>query len=127
MTQPFIDVHTFDGKLKGIYKPIQKFNIETKTQLFNDLVLLLENPMAKHTVTTIINDLHSSLNYQQENDIDASDILADLIQYYKIHTDTDIIKCLNEQLVDIITLGVCPSGRVTRLLQIWNAFNIEKT
>jgi hypothetical protein len=29
---------------------------------------------------------------------------------------------LNEQLADARSLGICPSGRVTRLLQIWLAF-----
>ena len=122
MTHTFINVHVFDGQLKGMFKPIQKHNKEIKKQLFNDLLVVLQTTISKDTVITIIRDLESGLNYQSENDIDASDILADLIQYYKKHTDSDIIKCLDEQLVDIKTLGLCPSGRATRLLQLWMAF-----
>ena len=29
---------------------------------------------------------------------------------------------LNEQLVDMRSLGIGPSGRVTRLLQLWSSF-----
>ena len=34
----------------------------------------------------------------------------------------DVLKLLNEQLGDAKKLGMCNSGRVTRLLQIWSAF-----
>ena len=63
----------------------------------------------------------SGSNYQQQNNVDVSNILADIINNNGI-TNKDLIKCFNEQLTDIKTLGTCDSGRVTRILQIWLAF-----
>ena len=34
----------------------------------------------------------------------------------------DVVSMLEEQLCDVSMLGICPSGRVTRLLQVWKAF-----
>ena len=121
MTQ-FINVHTFDGKLKGIFKPYAKHSINDKKNAF---ILLLQKQLtsaAKQTIQTIINDLSipNSNNYQQENNLDSSDILMDLIP---LLDNTDLLPNLNEQLTDCKNLGICPSGRTTRLLQLWSAFH----
>ena len=44
----------------------------------------------------------------------------ELIQFID---NPDFLICLNEQLEDTLNLGICPSGRVTRLLQLWSAFS----
>ena len=78
----------------------------------------LTNTIAKKTVDLIINGLSSPhLNFQIENNVDASDILADILN----NDYLDVLDVIQEQLIDIMLLGKCISGIVTRLLQIWLA------
>jgi len=121
MSQSFINVHIFDGKLNGIFKQSKKYSIEEKNGGLTFLIDKLTNIDAITTVQTIISDMTSkqSGNFQPENNLDASDILIELIQWID---NPDILNGLNEQLTDIRNLGICPSGRVTRLLQLWTAF-----
>lgn len=121
MTEKFINVHIYDGKLKGIFKPSRIYTLDEKKKSFEELINKLENKDAVYTVQTMIKDLSDTKgsNYQQENNLDSSDILMDLIQ---LDTNPDILNGLNEQLADAKNLGICPSGRVTRLLQLWSAF-----
>ena len=116
----FIDVHTFDGHLCNMYVNIKNFSIEEKKNLFNNIKKDLKSPMSLHMLNIIINDLNTikGPNYQIENNMDASDILADIIIYKNFN---DIIIILDEQLQDILQLGSCNSGRVTRLFQIWKS------
>lgn len=116
----FIDVHTFDGHLCNMYVNIKNFSIEEKKNLFNSIKKDLKSPMSLHMLNIIINDLNTikGPNYQIENNMDASDILADIIIYKNFN---DIIIILDEQLQDILQLGSCNSGRVTRLFQIWKS------
>ena len=120
MSNSFIDVHTFDGYLKNKYKPIKNFSIEEKENMFNNLKTSLKSPLSVHIINIMIKDLHitKGCNYQIENDMDSSDILADIIIYKHFK---DIITILDEQLEDIVSLGSCPSGRTTRLFQIWKS------
>lgn len=127
MSNKFIDVHSFDGKLKGLFTPLKTYTIEEKKHHFEQLIPLLTNPDAIATVKTMITDLskESSQNIQLENGIDSSDLLIELIQW---KDNNDLLAGLNEQLADAKNLGICPSGRVTRLFQLWNAFkNNDKT
>ena len=128
MSHSFRNVHEFDGKLRNIFKPTRTYNVKEKQDSFEQLITQLTNPAAISTVRTMINDLKfvNGANFQPENNIDSSDILIELIQY--IDND-DVIKGLNEQLADARNLGICNSGRVTRLLQLWLAYvdNDEKT
>jgi len=121
MSNSFINVHTFDYKLKGIFTPSRKYTVEEKKESFTQLLEDISDPCAKQTVAIIISDMNKaqSQNYQKENNIDASDILMDILQ---IEVGEDMMLNLNEQLADARSLGICPSGRVTRLLQIWLAF-----
>jgi hypothetical protein len=119
MSVSFIDVHTFDGKLNGLFKPSHKYTIDEKDKKFKELIQLLSNPSAVKAVQTIITDLHNGGNLQPENNIDASDILIHLLH---LKDNPDIIKGIEEQLSDATHLGMCPSGRCTRLLQLWVAF-----
>lgn len=122
MSNTFIDVHTFDGKLKNIFKPSREYTINEKRKCFVNLIRNVNSSGARHTITMIISDLNKNKgpNYQLENDIDSSDILMDILENCEIDK---IIVNLSEQLEDIQTMGSCSSGRVTRLLQIWLAFN----
>ena len=121
MTEKFINVHIFDGKLKGVFTPSRTYSIEEKKESFNQLIRMLDNPDAVITIKTMIKDLNikKGANYQVEINIDSSDILMELIQFID---NPDVLTGLNEQLADAKNLGICPSGRVTRLLQLWNAY-----
>tara|TARA_B110000908_G_C9975358_1_gene323050 strand:+ start:152 stop:565 length:414 start_codon:yes stop_codon:yes gene_type:complete len=121
MTEKFMDVHVFDGKLKGIFTPSRVYSVDEKTDAFNHLIKLLDNLAAVATVQTMINDLSfaKGANYQAENNLDSSDILMELMQCVD---NPDALKGMNEQLADARNLGICPSGRATRLLQLWEAY-----
>jgi len=121
MSNKFIDVHTFDGKLKGIFHQTKIYSKEEKKESFMNLIQKLVKTSAIEAVHTIINDLSNEKgnNFQSENDLDASNILMEILTCID---NSDVIKMLEEQLVDTKNLGICNSGRVTRLLQIWIAF-----
>ena len=112
-----LNVHSFDGQLKGLFTPKKNHTIEEKDILFCKLLTEVST-IAKQTIQTMISDMRApqgGSNYHPSNEIDASDILADILSRdYK-----DILVLLDEQLVDTKNLGICDSGRVTRLLQIW--------
>jgi len=114
-----INVHTFDSKLKNIFRPSTKNDIYQKKDKFMYLITRLSDPNAINAVNSIILDLTTGCNYQIENDIDASDVLVDLLENID---NKDFIVLLNEQLSDMTNLGMCPSGRCTRLLQLYIAF-----
>ena len=124
MSHKFTDVHTFDGKLKDIFKPSRTYQNDEKKKEFTKLINVLDNQEAISTVQTMITDMicKEGNNFQSENNIDSSDVLMELIQ---ISDNPDVLKGLNEQLADARNLGICPSGRVTRLLQLWSAFIYE--
>lgn len=119
-----LSVHIFDGKLQGIFKPSKLYSVDEKKEAFTHLIEKLNNQSAKMMVKIMITNLSTEKgpNYQQINNLDSSDILMDLIQCID---NTDVLKGLNEQLADIRNLGFCPSGRTTRLLQLWSAFVIK--
>lgn len=121
MSENFIDVHTFDGKLKVIFKPSKTYKNYEKKIEFLKLINCLYNQSAIDNVNTMINDMFSEKgnNFQPENNINSSDVLMELI---KISDNQNVLVGLNEQLSDIKNLGICASGRVTRLLQLWIAF-----
>ena len=117
MSEKFIDVHTFDGKLNGIFKSSRTYQNDEKKIEFLKLINCLNNQSAIDTVNIMIKDMFSEKgnNFQAENNIDSSDVLFELI---KISDNQNVLSALNEQLSDIKNLGICPSGRVTRLLQL---------
>lgn len=121
MSNNFIDVHTFDGQLKGIFKQSKEYTVDEKKISFSHLTTLLTDLNAIDATKTMIKDLEdeNSSNFHPENNLDASDILMEILQWI---TNPSVLIILNEQLGDAKNLGLCNSGRVTRLLQIWLAF-----
>ena len=121
MSHKLIDVHSFDGQLKNKYTSIKNYSIYEKHLMFNNIKEELKSPLSIQMLNIIVKDLLSgrkSDNYQIENDMDASDILADIIIYKDFK---NILPILDEQLQDILMLGSCGSGRCTRLYQIWKS------
>lgn len=120
-----INVHRFDGKLRDMYTPSKRYTNDEKREQFGKLLKSLKDPHAIRTVSTIIKDLNikQGPNYQPANDIDASDLLAELSE---MTNNPDVLKGLEEQLADTSKLGICNSGRVTRLFQLWVAYSEDK-
>ncbi len=114
MSDNFIDVHQYDGKLT--IRLDQNFSKEEKLKQIGTFVPKIKSSVAGSTIYLIGNALitDSKDNYDDKNNIDASDILANILS-----RDYDkILNLLEEQLIDIYNLGQCPQGRTTRLWQI---------
>lgn len=118
-SKKFIDVHSFDGKLKIILE--RKFTKEEKVKLINNSINVFRTKNKKSFLMLVMirDDLlnDNKKNYDETNDTDASDILANILTGKNIEELYDLIE---EQLVDIYDLGQCAQGRVGRLYQIYN-------
>lgn len=107
----FTDVHFFDGKLKNINLKTVKYSDIEKINKYN----ILKQKLTEENAIRMINIIESGNgNYQHENNLDASDLLVNIL--YKDYEE--ILDILEEQLSDMFILGQCPSGRVTRLVSI---------
>ena len=119
----FLDVHLYDGHLIGIFKPLSPspYSMEEKKHLLASLIENIQNPVSASMVQKILHDMiaSTSSNVQIENKLDCVDILVDILTRTNLE---DVMDTLVEQLCDMNSLGTCPSGRCTRLLQIWLAF-----
>ena len=115
-----INVHEFDTQLKYIPKNI--FANEQKKEMFekfkSEMVDLNVEQNCISGLELIISGLDNNTNYDDKNNCDASDILADILS--KDYSELTLLIC--EQIGDMYFLGRCPQGRTTRLLQIWNMF-----
>ena len=116
--QEFKDVHEFDGKLNIVLE--RNFKKNEKITLFNSLIDIFrsKNPISFLMLTKIRDDLinENNNNYDDTNNCDASDVLANIITSKNIDLFYDLFE---EQLIDIYQLGACPQGRVGRLYQIY--------
>ena len=116
------NVHEFDGKLKSIYTG-PMYSTDEKREALQSFSTKLTSQPAINTIKTMLADLNSSSgsNYHEENDVDSTDILTDIITRGEYPLDV-----LQEQLTDTSLLGLCDSGRVTRVLQVWLACEREE-
>lgn len=116
-----INVHEFDGKLRGKYN--KKYNVDNNTKIeeFNKLLICIKKRKARIGLSKIINDLKlgdNGSNYHQDNDINCSDLLYDILKH---NNHTFLLSVIEEQIYDMENSGICDSGRVTRLFQIWQS------
>ena len=128
MENNFINVHNFDGQLKDKYIKKKIYTIDEKEESFVYLLKLLKNTSAKNALIQIMNDMKNintgtNNNIQVENNLDASDILKDIIDNIFYNNNCSMFQILEEQLTDACRLGMCNSGRCTRLLQVWLCLN----
>jgi hypothetical protein len=118
----FEDIHNYDGKLNN-YEPIKNWTKSEKKQIFEELIKMIPiaNIVAINGVNLILKDMMqfegNNPNFDNINNMDASDLLADLIQ--KIKDGNDVLSILIEQLEDMVLTGVCPQGRAIRFYQIF--------
>lgn len=119
MENTFIDVHMFDGLLKGKYKPRRIYGIAEKRELFHELLEKLTDQNAICALRTILLDLENShgANLHPENDMDVSNVLADILS----NDYDDLLDIISEQLADAKNLGLCNAGRCCRMYQIWKS------
>ena len=116
----FRNVHEFDGSLNTVFSPEKTYSLREKNDLFLQLRERLVNRQAKFGVNLVIRDLSESkdsLNFDDRNNLDCSDILAHICD--KIKNTAIDLNFIEEQLRDMVRLGRCPQGRTTRFLQIW--------
>jgi hypothetical protein len=120
------NTHSYDGTLgqwlPSIQKYIDEYNSiseENKRKIPGDLKEKLKgNPEmrgnAEAGLMLLSADFQKAPNYDNSNGL-----CADYLMYICLSIkNEDFDKALLEQIGDIITLGPCPQGRTTRLLQI---------
>jgi hypothetical protein len=123
-----MNVHIFDGQLKDFQVVKNKFSIDDKKKMFNELLECLSDN-GKKGLTLIIQDIQSKPNFDETNNMYADDILAEICDYVikesKINDENmlkdvkTIIGNIDEQLGDMFTSGICPQGRVIRLHPVY--------
>jgi len=114
----FQDVHQFDGKIEMPVFP-NTHTVEQKLEQIKILLPKLTNTSAMLIMQLIIKALidQTNDNYDDINNIDASDILANILD----KPYDEMLDIIQEQLEDIWLLGQCPQGRTTRFMQIYNS------
>lgn len=123
-----MNVHVFDGKIDINYKKSLikgRISVDDKVKLFR-LLFSRVNDRAKPYLQMIADNIQGHANYEVGNDLYADDILAEICLFLeKSDNDGSIFKTLEEQLAEI-SGGTCPSGRTTRLWQIYVAIRDEE-
>jgi hypothetical protein len=112
MSHQFIDVHTFDGKLVGLFQD-HSYTVSDISKI-SDIKDRLRG-ISKSIYDEILRG--GSGNYDPLNNLDARNMLMYIIENIELD-NSGIIAILDEQLADIVELGSCPQGRTTRLLQV---------
>lgn len=116
-----IDVHQFDGKWKKEIK--SSFTPQEKINLFS---ILKELTDCRRGLDLIIGSIQKAANYEPMSCLYADDILAEILRKSRKldnKSRTKFFNLLSEQINDMYNLGRCPSGRVTRLIQIYNCLD----
>jgi len=119
MSNNFRDVHTFDGTLGQHFTPTKSFTKEEKKEVIFKFCEKLQHQLAKDMLYQIILDLDNDKNIDRSNNIDSSNVLAEICS--KVDGSDIDMSFIEEQIIDIALLGPCPEGRTTRFLQIWQA------
>lgn len=120
-----LDVHYYDGHLEWLYSKLKNDMLSKTIMSLDDSVAEIKlsisnsilNNLKKSIALNILDKLYSqdTENYDTINRIHIHNLLP--LIWTKIHNLDDIVKnCFIEQLIDINS-GLCPQGRVARLLQ----------
>lgn len=113
------NVHTFDSQLQGVFFPQHLSSKKSKLELFEKLESTLTNPSSKIIVNQIIEDLQEDRRVVHDG-IEQTDILFEICMVFD-KGDMTLFKEFEEQLADTQNSGTCPSGRVTRMFQVWRS------
>ena len=134
---PLLEVHYYDGKIRpNIGKNVKKLYEENlildfdkkkiKLDFFISIIKLKLNHQAQHNLDIIYKDFLTSMqnNLDTTNYIFAHDvlcILSDIYFFIDDESQEDFLMLLNIQFEDM-DKGKCPSGRVSRLMQIVSCY-----
>lgn len=120
MSNSYQNVHQYDGSISMPCLP--KLSKDEKLLKINALLTKLTNKNAINMMNVIINSLTSDTpsvhsNYDEINHIDVTDIISAILnkQY------DALLDVIEEQLVDMWTLGQCAQGRTIRFIQIYQS------
>ena len=111
------DVHQYDNNI--IIPELPLLSPTEKLASIKLLIPKLTDINALRIIHSITNSIINNLdeNYDNINNVDASDILAAILK----KPYDNIIDILQEQLADIWLLGQCPQGRTIRFIQIYRS------
>ena len=111
------DVHQYDNNI--IIPELPVLSPTEKLASIKLLIPKLTDINALRIIHSITNSIINNLdeNYDNINNVDASDILAAILK----KPYDNIIDILQEQLADIWLLGQCPQGRTIRFIQIYRS------
>lgn len=123
-TRSMVDVHRFDGHLKETLIPYRS-KLKEISEISPDVKKLFINKFrdmfsdsAKRTIDMICT---LTGNDENTNSLNALDVL-----YLALTADMEssYIKNIDEQLSDVVNPGggICPSGRTTRIIQLYIQF-----
>lgn len=118
----FRDVHEYDYSYRSIEYTPKIVDIEEKKRLIEQLLLKIKSPIAKQGIHLITSNIGNSINTDTTNLKNAEDILADLSHIILTTNNEDLLQLLEEQMIDMVQLGQCAQGRVTRLWQLLTIF-----
>lgn len=123
------NVHTYDASLSNIQIKTT-YTIEHKIEVFNRLLLSLiqfGEGVGLDGLKLVIKDTATASNFLVKDSIYADDVLMEIALKLETvkddETTSNICNLLIEQMSDMMTKGTCSSGRVVRLLQIYNICN----
>ena len=116
----FKNVHEFDGQLRNIFNPQLVVDKEDEfLEAAKRVHELLESEEAKQCFRMIA-FTQDAQNFDSANQTHARLLLLVICSLIQTHVEKkDLISVLSEQLRDCWMLGQCPSGRVTRLIQVY--------
>lgn len=127
-----LEVHTYDGKLRELAaKVTPRSTKEEKVLAFGRMRSQVaackhlepqQKEFAVRALDQIVVDIGAAPNYDQSNDAKVDDVLYAICDRVLKDPSVDIMGLVAEQLADMIG-GMCPPGRVTRLLQLWQALD----
>ena len=125
-----LNTHHYDGALNKVVscdatreEKEEMFNRLIQDLLVNHLIINNQRSTAIRAVSIITSGIQKPENYDSTNGLYADNVLYHICCKLQEKQDLDILKCLSEQLSDIITSGSCPQGRVIRLVQVLDSIN----
>src|ERR1044072_6437350 len=101
MTSPFLNVQTFDGKVKGVCSPVKRTENEIKEA--TDWVF---SQLQGASLACFQLIMSNQGNQDNANEINATDLLKETCYLILHHVEkTELLTVLKEQLSDCLLLG----------------------
>ena len=114
------DVHAFDGMWR---RPADLPLLAASRRRFL-FAWASERLPASTGLQLVIRDEGLDANFDSPSGSRADELLASILDWAERRSAADaqdVLAVLALQLEDMLTMGQCPSGRATRLVQVWHA------